>query len=119
MLPFPIAGKLADILSAEMDVCARCAGGNNAGHTIVVNMGPEKIKTKFDFHLLPSGEYAMPQSHHQYVKAAMSLSNDLIFLTGLVNPRCAGFIGSGVVVHVPSFFAELDTLQKKGELLGS
>lgn len=80
-------GKLADILSAEMDVCARCAGGNNAGHTIVVNMGPEKIKTKFDFHLLPSG---------------------------LVNPRCAGFIGSGVVVHVPSFFAELDTLQKKG-----
>lgn len=68
-------------------MCARCAGGNNAGHTIVVNMGPEKIKTKFDFHLLPSG---------------------------LVNPRCAGFIGSGVVVHVPSFFAELDALTKKG-----
>ena len=50
-----ITGKLADILSAEMDVCARCAGGNNAGHTIVVHMGPEKVKTKFDFHLLPSG----------------------------------------------------------------
>lgn len=81
-------GKLCDVLSADMDVCARCAGGNNAGHTIVVNMGPEKVKTKFDFHLLPSG---------------------------LVNPRCAGFIGSGVVVHVPSFFAELDTLEKKGK----
>lgn len=50
-------GKLADVLSAEMDVCARCAGGNNAGHTIVVNMGPDKVKTKFDFHLLPSGEF--------------------------------------------------------------
>lgn len=53
-------GKLADILSGEMDVCARCAGGNNAGHTIVVNMGPEKVKTKFDFHLLPSGESTAP-----------------------------------------------------------
>lgn len=34
--------------------------------------------------------------------------------SGLVNPRCIGFIGNGVVVHVPSFFSELDTLEKKG-----
>lgn len=81
------AGKLCDILAGAMDVCARCAGGNNAGHTIVAHVGPDKVKTKFDFHLLPSG---------------------------LVNPRCAGFIGSGVVIHVPSFFAELDALDKKG-----
>ncbi|KAJ1023060.1 hypothetical protein NDA13_005107 [Ustilago tritici] len=78
-------GKLADVLSGQMDVCARCAGGNNAGHTIVADLNG--VKTKFDFHLLPSG---------------------------LVNPRCAGFIGSGVVVHVPSFFAELDNIEKKG-----
>ncbi|SAM84568.1 uncharacterized protein UBRO_05854 [Ustilago bromivora] len=78
-------GKLADVLSGQMDVCARCAGGNNAGHTIVADVNG--VKTKFDFHLLPSG---------------------------LVNPRCAGFIGSGVVVHVPSFFAELDSIEKKG-----
>ena len=74
-----------------MDICARCAGGNNAGHTIVANIGPDNVKTKFDFHLLPSG---------------------------LVNPRCVGFIGSGVVVHVPSFFSELDTLEKKGMWIG-
>ncbi|CAO3686838.1 unnamed protein product [Rhizopus stolonifer] len=42
-------GKLSDILCAEADVCARCAGGNNAGHTIVVN------NIKYDFHMLPSG----------------------------------------------------------------
>ena len=48
-------GKLVDILSADMDVCARCAGGNNAGHTIVVPVGPEKAEKKFSFHLLPSG----------------------------------------------------------------
>ncbi|ETW86361.1 hypothetical protein HETIRDRAFT_380696 [Heterobasidion irregulare TC 32-1] len=80
-------GKLVDILSAEVDVCARCAGGNNAGHTIIVPMGPENTKTTFAFHLLPSG---------------------------LINPKCTGLIGSGVVVHVPSFFAELDQLQSQG-----
>ncbi|EMD38047.1 hypothetical protein CERSUDRAFT_113196 [Gelatoporia subvermispora B] len=80
-------GKLVDILAADADVCARCAGGNNAGHTIIVPMGPEKVKTTFAFHLLPSG---------------------------LVNPKCVGLIGSGVVIHVPSFFAELDALEAQG-----
>jgi len=42
-------GKLVDILSQEYDVCARVAGGSNAGHTIVVE------GTKYKFHLLPSG----------------------------------------------------------------
>ena len=49
-------GKLVDILAADIDVCARCAGGNNAGHTIVVPVGPERIKKTFAFHLLPSGQ---------------------------------------------------------------
>lgn len=80
-------GKLVDILSAKVDVCARCAGGNNAGHTIVVPIGPEKIMKTFAFHLLPSG---------------------------LINPACMGLIGSGVVVHLPSFFAELDALESQG-----
>ncbi|KAF8911893.1 P-loop containing nucleoside triphosphate hydrolase protein [Mucidula mucida] len=80
-------GKLVDILAADADICARSAGGNNAGHTIVVPMGPEKVPTTFAFHLLPSG---------------------------LVNPKCVGLIGSGVVVHVPSFFTELDALEAQG-----
>ncbi|CAG8502743.1 2538_t:CDS:10 [Acaulospora colombiana] len=42
-------GKLVDMLAQEADICARCAGGNNAGHTIVAN------GIKYDFHLLPSG----------------------------------------------------------------
>jgi len=88
-------GKLVDVLAAEADVCARCAGGNNAGHTIVVQHPDdesvdEKVrgkKIKYDFHLLPSG---------------------------LVSPKCISLIGPGVVVHVPSFFAELDALLQKG-----
>ncbi|CUM67130.1 uncharacterized protein PRCAT00004820001 [Priceomyces carsonii] len=74
-------GKLVDILCDDIDVCARCQGGNNAGHTIVVG------KTKYDFHMLPSG---------------------------LVNPKCLNLLGSGVVVHVPSFFSELENLKQKG-----
>jgi adenylosuccinate synthase len=42
-------GKLVDILSQTYDVCARVAGGSNAGHTIVVD------GKKYKFHLLPSG----------------------------------------------------------------
>ncbi|KAF8638925.1 hypothetical protein AX17_001837 [Amanita inopinata Kibby_2008] len=79
-------GKLVDILSAELDICARCAGGNNAGHTIVVP-GPNGTKTTYAFHLIPSG---------------------------LINPQCTGVIGSGVVIHVPSFFAELEALEAQG-----
>lgn len=41
----------------------------------------------YDFHLLPSG---------------------------LLNPSCVNLIGSGCVVHVPSFFNELEKLAEKG-----
>jgi adenylosuccinate synthase len=101
-------GKLVDILSAEMDVCARCAGGNNAGHTIVVPVGPNKVMTTYAFHLLPSGRHRRFQLASTYSYRSS---------TGLVNPKCVGLIGSGVVVHIPSFFAELDALQAQGKQL--
>jgi adenylosuccinate synthase len=31
-------GKLVDCLSCKYDICARVAGGSNAGHTIVVDV---------------------------------------------------------------------------------
>lgn len=43
--------------------------------------------TTYDFHILPSG---------------------------LLSPKCINLIGSGTVVHVPSFFKELDALESKG-----
>lgn len=42
-------GKLVDVLATEATAVCRCQGGNNAGHTVVVN------GTSYDFHLLPSG----------------------------------------------------------------
>jgi adenylosuccinate synthase len=41
----------------------------------------------FDFHLLPSG---------------------------LLNPQCMNLIGTGTVVHVPTFFKEMAQLEGKG-----
>ncbi|KAH7137974.1 adenylosuccinate synthetase-like protein [Dendryphion nanum] len=37
-----------------------------------------------------------------------------ILPSGLVNPGCINVIGSGCVVHIPSFFKELEALEKKG-----
>jgi len=42
-------GKATDLLGSSIDYCVRTSGGNNAGHTIVVN------GEKFATHLLPSG----------------------------------------------------------------
>uniref|UniRef100_A0A8B9FG20 Adenylosuccinate synthetase isozyme 1 n=1 Tax=Amazona collaria TaxID=241587 RepID=A0A8B9FG20_9PSIT len=42
-------GKVVDLLATESDIVCRCQGGNNAGHTVVVD-GKE-----YDFHLFPSG----------------------------------------------------------------
>ncbi|KAJ3539152.1 hypothetical protein NM208_g5609 [Fusarium decemcellulare] len=74
-------GKLVDGQCREAQLCARAAGGSNAGHVVSVN------GVSYSFHLLPSG---------------------------LINPKCMNFIGSGVVFHVPSFFSELQELEEKG-----
>jgi adenylosuccinate synthase len=42
-------GKIVDILTGHADVIVRFQGGNNAGHTLVVD------GEKFIFHLIPSG----------------------------------------------------------------
>lgn len=78
-------GKLVDILSQHYDIIARCAGGANAGHTIVVNENGES--KKFIFHLLPSGVL------HE-------------------GKMCV--IGNGAVVEIPTLFEEIKTLKEKG-----
>jgi adenylosuccinate synthase len=69
------------VIPQQYDVCARVAGGSNAGHTIVVN------GRKYKFHLLPSG---------------------------ILNEKAVCVIGNGVVVHLPSFLNELDSLKESG-----
>lgn len=78
-------GKLVDILSQHYDIVARCAGGANAGHTIVVNEGGES--KKFVFHLMPSG---------------------------ILHEGTMCVIGNGAVIEVPTLFEEISTLKEKG-----
>ena len=40
-------GKLVDLLCEEMDVVARCQGGNNAGHTVQVKYFPTHAEIFF------------------------------------------------------------------------
>lgn len=42
-------GKIIDYLASDADITVRYSGGNNAGHTIIVD------GIKFAFHLIPSG----------------------------------------------------------------
>ncbi|EFA75090.1 adenylosuccinate synthetase [Heterostelium album PN500] len=74
-------GKLVDILSQEFDVVARCQGGANAGHTIVVD------GKKIALHLIPSG---------------------------ILNERATCILGNGLVIHLPTFFKEVEGLKAKG-----
>ena len=42
-------GKIIDLLAADSDIIVRFQGGNNAGHTVVIDKG------QFILHLIPSG----------------------------------------------------------------
>ncbi len=79
-------GKLVDILSEKFEIIARATGGANAGHTIYIKdpENPGKNK-KFIFHLVPSG---------------------------MLTPETLCVIGNGVVLHVPTFFEEIDVLNE-------
>ncbi|KAI1657017.1 Adenylosuccinate synthetase [Daldinia decipiens] len=74
-------GKLCDILSSDIQICARATGGRNCGHTVVA------AGVSYDFHMLPPG---------------------------LIHPSTINIIGPGVVLHVPTFFAELASIEAKG-----
>ena len=62
-------GKITDYCAGKADVIARCAGGDNAGHTIYDSKG-----TKYVFHVIPSG--------------ALYENKDLVIGNGVVlNPK--------------------------------
>lgn len=78
-------GKLVDILSEKFDIVARATGGANAGHSVYALV--DKDVKKFVFHLIPSG---------------------------ILHKKNKCVIGNGVVLHFPSFFDELEMLEKEG-----
>jgi adenylosuccinate synthase len=78
-------GKATDLLGSSVDYVVRYQGGNNAGHTVVINTLTGK--EKYALHLLPSG---------------------------ILSPNVVPVIGNGVVIDLGVLFHELDGLIERG-----
>ncbi|WP_374970713.1 adenylosuccinate synthase [Terrabacter sp. BE26] len=78
-------GKATDLLGSSVDYVVKFNGGNNAGHTVVVEKDGKR--EKYALHLLPSG---------------------------ILSPNCTPVIGNGVVIDLSVLFEELDGLQARG-----
>ena len=79
-------GKATDLLGSSVDYVVKFNGGNNAGHTVVINT-PEGKQEKYALHLLPSG---------------------------ILTPGCTPVIGNGVVIDLDVLIHELDGLEARG-----
>ncbi|GGN00130.1 adenylosuccinate synthetase [Terrabacter tumescens] len=78
-------GKATDLLGSSVDYVVKFNGGNNAGHTVVIEKDGKR--EKYALHLLPSG---------------------------ILSPNCVPVIGNGVVIDLSVLFEELDGLEARG-----
>ena len=78
-------GKATDLMGSDVDYVVKFNGGNNAGHTIVIERDGKR--EKFALHLLPSG---------------------------ILTPSCTPVIGNGVVIDLAVLFEEIDGLRARG-----
>ena len=79
-------GKATDLMGGDVDFVVKFNGGNNAGHTVVIE-GADGTSQKYALHLLPSG---------------------------ILTPTCTPVIGNGVVIDLEVLFSEIDGLQARG-----
>ena len=79
-------GKATDLMGGDVDYVVKFNGGNNAGHTVVIE-GEDGTREKYALHLLPSG---------------------------ILTPSVVPVIGNGVVVDLEVLFEEIDGLEARG-----
>ena len=79
-------GKATDLMGSDVDYVVKFNGGNNAGHTVVIE-GEDGTREKYALHLLPSG---------------------------ILSPNVVPVIGNGVVIDLEVLFKELDGLEARG-----
>src|SRR5690554_7460560 len=60
-------GKIVDYLAAEASVVVRYAGGNNAGHTVVVDDKTVRL------HLVPSGDRKSTRLNSSHVRISYAV----------------------------------------------
>ncbi len=79
-------GKATDLLGSRIDYVVKFNGGNNAGHTVVIEQ-PDGSREKYALHLLPSG---------------------------ILTPGVVPVIANGVVIDLGVLFEEIDGLNARG-----
>ena len=79
-------GKATDLMGGDVDYVVKFNGGNNAGHTVVIE-GDGGERETYALHLLPSG---------------------------ILTPAVTPVIGNGVVIDLKVLFEELDGLEARG-----
>jgi adenylosuccinate synthase len=79
-------GKATDLLGGRVDYVVRYQGGNNAGHTVVIEDESGHTES-YALHLIPSG---------------------------MLRPECIPVIGNGVVVDPAVLLEEMDGLAARG-----
>ncbi|UIJ35899.1 adenylosuccinate synthase [Allobranchiibius sp. GilTou73] len=79
-------GKATDLLGDRIDYVVKFNGGNNAGHTVVIEQ-PDGSREKYALHLLPSG---------------------------ILTPGVVPVIANGVVIDLAVLFEEIDGLNARG-----
>jgi adenylosuccinate synthase len=79
-------GKATDLMGRDVDYVVKFNGGNNAGHTVVIE-GADGTRETYALHLLPSG---------------------------ILTPTVTPVIGNGVVVDLDVLFEEIDGLRARG-----
>ena len=79
-------GKATDLLGHRIDYVVKFNGGNNAGHTVVIEQ-PDGSREKYALHLLPSG---------------------------ILTPGVVPVIANGVVIDLAVLFEEIDGLNARG-----
>lgn len=79
-------GKATDLMGSDVDYVVKFNGGNNAGHTVVIE-GADGQREKYALHLLPSG---------------------------ILSPNVVPVIGNGVVIDLDVLFEEIEGLRQRG-----
>jgi hypothetical protein len=114
---------LLSVLTKDAKLVARAQGGNNAGHTIVCPKSHTRtwissraamltfhspIMARVTIFTFVSTPQLTPHSKRTFAYFVSSVPS------GLMSPTCQNLIGTGVVVHIPSFFKELVDLEEQG-----
>ncbi len=85
-------GKIVDVIGEEADIVARCQGGGNAGHTVVIG---EEI---FKLHLIPSGILRKD--------AVAVIGNGVVIDPGKINAEIEGLNEKGIVTAGRLFISD-------------